>query len=51
MRVRELSISDLFNLINKRFDVNDIKFDEQSRNFDELKIDINAVKKKCERCV
>ena len=52
IKERELSINDLFNLINKRFDINDITFNEQSKKleskFNELKSDIHEQKIKCE---
>ena len=49
IKEKELSISDLFNLINKRFDVNDIKFDVQNNKFDKLSSDVNELKEQNEK--
>ena len=49
---KEMSMSDLFNLISKRFDSNDITLNEIKSEFnwkfDVLKFDIDEVKTKCE---
>ena len=51
-REKELSLNDLFNLINNRFDMNNSnfnkKFDEQNTKFDELKTQIYEINKRFE---